>query len=196
MNPKEINELYNAIKPLSDCHILHYEEMENKDQLKDFFDAVIISGSEARIVNENHRKRFGAIMDLIRNLDIPTFAICFGHQLLCWTFGAGVSSLCKPVKDQFERIRIIEFDEIFDGFENRHIVLAEWHNDYVIKEGLNDSGFILLADSESCEVEAVKHIRKPFYGVQFHPERIRIKNEVHGEGHLLIKNFYDKVVRK
>ncbi|MBC7108736.1 MAG: gamma-glutamyl-gamma-aminobutyrate hydrolase family protein [Methanomassiliicoccales archaeon] len=196
MNPTEINELFSAIKRLSECHIVHYKEINNKDQIKNDFDAVIISGSEARIVHENHRKMFAKTADLIRNLEVPTFAVCFGHQLLCWTFGAEVSSLSKPIKDEFERIKIIEFDEIFDGFESRHILLAEWHNDYVIKRGVNEAGFVLLADSESCEVEAVKHIKKPFYGVQFHPERIKIQNEVHVEGQLIIENFYEKVVRR
>ena len=196
LNPKEINELFSAIKPFGDCQISHYEEINFEDRVNNDFDAVIISGSEARIVDENHRKMFAKIADLIRNLEIPTFAICFGHQLLCWTFGAEVSSLTKPIKNKFEWINIIEFDEIFDGFEDRHILLAESHNDYVIKRSLKEAGFVLLADSESCEVEAVKHVKKPFYGVQFHPERIKIQNETRAEGQMIVENFYKKVVRK
>ena len=73
--------------------------------------------------------------------------------------------------------------------------LAENHYDYVLKESLGNAGFLLLADSTSCEVEAVKHKTKPFYGVQFHPERITIGNEKHLEGHIVIENFY-KIVKR
>ena len=50
----------------------------------------------------------------------------------------------------------------------------------------------LLADSLSCEVEAVKHKSEPFYGVQFHPERINVKSESHSEGHRVIENFRER----
>ena len=55
---------------------------------------------------------------------------------------------------------------------------------------------VLLADSASCEVEAVKHKSKPFYGVQFHPERINVKSESHPEGHKVIENFFRNVVQR
>jgi GMP synthase (glutamine-hydrolysing) len=41
------------------------------------------------------------------------------------------------------------------------------HNDEVTRIPDN---FELLASSESCEIQAMKHIEKPFYGLQFHPE--------------------------
>ncbi len=54
--------------------------------------------------------------------------------------------------------------------------LAENHYDYVLKENLDAGGFhSCLQIQPSCEVEAVKHKTKPFYGVQFHPERITVK---------------------
>ena len=42
------------------------------------------------------------------------------------------------------------------------VPFAEYHNDYVLKDGLEASGFRLIADSASCEVEAVKHKDKLF----------------------------------
>jgi len=60
---------------------------------------------------------------------------------------------------------VLEVDEIFAGYEvNQKITLAQSHNDYIKKDSIDAAGFLLLADSPSCEVEAVKHKRYPFYG--------------------------------
>ena len=92
---------------------------------------------------------------------------------------------------------MVEADEIFIGFEEyQTIPLAQWHYDYVLRESLDQVGLVLLADSNSCEVEAIKHKHKPFYGVQFHPERVDIKGESHLEGYKVIENFYRKVVKR
>jgi GMP synthase (glutamine-hydrolysing) len=72
----------------------------------------------------------------------------------------------------------LEADGLFVGLGTR-VPLSENHFDYVLKDGLDKADFTLLADSPSCEVEAVKHKAKPFYGVQFHPERIKSGNEKH-----------------
>jgi len=108
-----------------------------------------------------------------------------------------VSSFAEPVKDRFEKVRILEVDEIFLGFKKHQTIpLAEWHYDYVLGERLRQVGLILLADSPSCEVEAVKHEYNPFYGVQFHPERVNIKGELHKEGYKVIENFYSNIVKR
>jgi GMP synthase (glutamine-hydrolysing) len=89
---------------------------------------------------------------------------------------------------------MIEVCEFFNGFTDDQVVtLAQYHNDYVQKDGLEEAGFLLLANSASCEVEAVKHKTKPFYGCQFHPERVTIKKETHLEGHRVIENFYSTI---
>jgi len=140
---------------------------------------------------------FGGVVDLIKTCSLPTLGICFGHQLLCWTLGAKVGSLAEPVFDRFEKVRVIDVDRIFEGFKEKQTVpLSENHYDYVLKESLNQADMVLLADSPSCEVEAVKQKSKPFYGVQFHPERINVKDESHSEGHKVIENFYRKVVQR
>ncbi len=128
---------------------------------------------------------------------MPILGICFGHQLLCSAFGAKTASLTQPVIERFEGINILQSGDIFARFKLAQTVpLAQYHNDYVQKDSLQDAGFVLLADSASCEVEAVKHKTDPFFGVQFHPERITIKNETHPEGHEIVENFYVNVVKR
>jgi GMP synthase (glutamine-hydrolysing) len=124
--------------------------------------------------------------------------ICYGHQLLCTSFGCEVESLSQPIIDRFEEVHIVKNDEVFAGFgaDETELFFFESHNDYVKRNGLDTAGFVLLADSPTCEVEAVRHKSKPFYGVQFHPERINIENDVRPGGHKFIENFYKNVVRQ
>ena len=166
-------ELRRALENFSECTLIGFKEVTTGFQIADCFDAVVLSGSGARIVNPSHRKMFVNVAELIRNCQLPLLGICYGHQLLCWTLGAKVGSLPKGPFEGFENIRVLDADGLFDGFlAGSTVLLAENHNDYVIKDSLQSADFTLLADSASCEVEAVKHKTKPFYGVQFHPERI------------------------
>jgi GMP synthase-like glutamine amidotransferase len=190
-------ELLKAIRKFSECTAVQFRDIHAGYEVEKDIDAVVLSGSAARIVNPNHRDKFQGIVNLINRLDLPIFSICYGHQLLCWALGARVASLAEPVMGRFERVRVVEVDEIFAGFEKyQTIPLAQSHYDYVLKESLDQAGLVLLADSNSCEVEAVKHKHNPFYGVQFHPERIEIKAQSHPEGYKVLENFYRNVVKR
>jgi GMP synthase-like glutamine amidotransferase len=193
-----INEnLFTAISQFSECIVTNFGDITLNYQIAKDIDAVVISGSAARIVQASDRAKFENVEMLIKNCCVPLLGICFGHQLLCWTFGAEVDSLPKQVANRFEHVRVIQSNEIFAGFkEGQTLPLSENHYDYVLKDSLNNPGFTLLADSVTCEVEAVKHKNKPFYGVQFHPERITINGQTYPEGYRIIENFFNRIVKQ
>ncbi len=194
---KVSTDLFTVISRFGECTVANFRDMSRDYQIVNDIDAVVLSGSAARIVLSSDRTKFEGVEVIIRNFGVPLLGICFGHQLLCWAFGAEVGSLPKQVASRFEEVRIIQSDQIFSGFKEGHTSpLAENHYDYVLKGGLDAAGFTLMADSVSCEVEAVKHKTKPFFGVQFHPERIVIQGETHPEGHCIIENFYKNTVRR
>jgi GMP synthase-like glutamine amidotransferase len=197
LGPSRNGALFEAVKKLSRCTVIQFRNIYAGYRVAGDIDAVVISGSAARIVEPSHRDMFAGTVNLIKKLNLPVLSICFGHQLLCWTLGARVASLAEPVNDRFEEVHILEADEIFAGFEERQTIpLAQSHYDYVLKESLDQAGLVLLADSPSCEVEAIKHKHNPLYGVQFHPERIKMKGKSHTEGHKIIHNFYKNVVKR
>ena len=142
-----------AISKFSECKVTPFRNIQSECQVDKNIDAIVLSESAARIVNSSDRQLFQATINLIKTCNVPIFSICFGHQLLCWTFEARVGSLNQPVLDRFENVRIVEADEIFPGFTGRQTaLLAESYYDYVLKESLRNAGFDLIADSESCEV--------------------------------------------
>ena len=185
------------LRKFSEIKLVNFGDIDEQFQIGKNINAFVISGSAARIVQSSDRAKFEGVEEFIRNCRVPLLGICFGHQLLCWAFGAEAGSVPQQVANRFEGVRVIQSDEIFAGFREGQILpLAENHYDYVVKDNLEDAGFDLMADSASCEVEAVKHKTKPFYGVQFHPERITIQSETHPEGHRIIGNFYSKVIKR
>ena len=193
-----MEELVMAIEKSSECRSVKFREIDADYEVGRDVDAVILSGSKARIVDESQRNRFKHVTDLIKRLDLPWLGICYGHQLLCTSFGCEVEALAQPVIDKFEEVHIVNDEEIFSGFKADQTgpFFFESHNDNVKRNSLNKAGFVLLADSRTCEVEAVRHKSKLFYGVQFHPERIKIENDIHPDGHKLIENFYKNIVKR
>lgn len=190
-------DLFTAASQFNECTVINFRNITQDYRIPKDIDAVVLSGSAARIVQASDKVKFEGVEKLIKNCNVPLLGICFGHQLLCWAFGAEVGSLPQQVANRFEDVRVIQPNEIFAGSkEGQTIPLAENHYDYVLKDSLNTAGFTLLADSASCEVEAVKHKTKPFYGVQFHPERILISGQTHLEGHKIIANFYNEALKR
>jgi len=194
---EKINILRDLLNRFTNCRVVSYEKIQSDYQIASDINAVVVSGSESRIVNHLDKAKYEGVMQLIKNCNQPLLAICFGHQLLCSAFGAKTGTLPRPVIDQFEEVNVLQTGDIFALFkQGQALPLAQWHNDYVLKETLDVAGFKLLAESASCPVEAVKHKTKLLFGVQFHPERTTIRNETHPEGAKIIENFYvNNVVR-
>jgi len=193
-----LEELMMAIEKFGEYRSVKFREIHADYEVDNDIDTVILSGSKARIVDETQRNMFKHVTDLIRRLDLPLLGICYGHQLLCTSFGCEVEALTKPVIDKFQEVHIVNDDEIFSGFKADQAgpFFFGSHHDIVKRNSLNMAGFVLLADSRTCEVEAVRHKSKPFYGVQFHPERIKNESDTRPDGHKLIENFYKNIVKR
>ncbi len=198
LDSNRINELRDALGKFTVCRVVPYTNIGPDYELPaSDISAVVVSGSEARIVKPEDRTKFEGVMQFIRSCKVPLLGICFGHQLLCTAFGAKTAPLKQPVIDRFEQVKIIQTGDVLSRFRmGQTFPFAEYHNDYVQKDSLENAGFNLLADSASCEVEAVKHKEKLFFGVQFHPERITVRGETHDEGYKVIDNFYCNNVKR
>lgn len=194
---KNVKDLVDAVSPFSEYVVVRFESIGRDFEPDKSVDALVISGSGHRSADQKDRDKFQNVTDIIKRFDGPILGVCFAHQLIGHAYGAGLSTLAKPIYDKFEQVRIIETDEIFSGYKpSDTIPLVEYHNDYVVKQGLSEAGFTLLADSKTCEVEAIKYNSKPLYGVQFHAERYRIRKEEHKEGLKIFENFYKLVVKR
>ena len=126
-------------------------------------------------------EKIGNCFKYVKELDLPILGICLGHQIIAQAYGgeigaAGIESYAKI------QINIKDENDIFQGIGDTMTVWAS-HKDEVKKL---PEGFKILANSPICDIEAMKHQKKPLYGIQFHPEVYHTE-----KGPQLLKNFYE-----
>jgi GMP synthase (glutamine-hydrolysing) len=143
-------------------------------------DALILSGGAPRIAWES--PRLGNCIDYFEHFNGPILGECVGMQLMALHFG-GKAGPAELPEYGLSRLKVMVEDDLFKGLPNEFLVW-ESHNDEV-KEAPD---FVILAMSDNCRIQAVKHVKKPFYGVQFHPE---VNDTEYGSQ--ILKNFVDVI---
>src|SRR5262245_19888885 len=113
------------------------------------------------------------------DLGIPVLGICYGMQLACHLLGGEV----KPATSrEFGRthVHIQEADGLFGGIPEETVVWMS-HGDQVQTV---TGDFLPLAATDTCPVAAVRHRRRPVFGLQFHPE---VSHTAYGSS--ILRNF-------
>ncbi len=127
------------------------------EELKDL-DGIVIGGGPSL-------DKTGNCEIYVKELDIPILGICLGHQLIAKVFGGEVGR-GKAGEYSEVLVRVVEYDKLFEGLPNEFKVWAS-HMDEV---KVMPKDFKLLAESDICKIESMRHKTKPIYGIQWHPE--------------------------
>ena len=143
-------------------------------------------------------------LDMIKEAvsrQIPILGICRGLQILNVFFGGSLIqniSCCDKHKrmhhiDNCHDVQLKENSFLYKIYGSEEIPVNSAHHQAVKKLG---SGLYIAAHS-CCEriVEAIEHESLPIYGVQFHPERMCLKNKRKDtvDGLKIFKYFIDKI---
>lgn len=127
---------------------------------------------------------------------LPVFGICLGFQSLCLHQGIPIGRLPYPLHGQVHRIKTVNRD-IFENVQDVEVTL--YHSLYARLDSPEqstrgvDSGnpqadrfaskdldllaWFLLEDGETQIPMAVRHQKRPIWGVQFHPESCKSDRE-------------------
>ena len=151
--------------------------MSFTDLSKEKVGGLVLSGGAPRIGLDS---KLGNCSEYLEKADFPILGICAGHQFMGRFFGGRVEPSKVPEFGKIELTLLKENDMLFEGVAKKSIVW-ESHNDEVTRLP-ND--FEVLAESKSCKIQAMRHKKKPFYGLQFHPE---VEHTEYGEQ--IFKNF-------
>ncbi|HNX17248.1 MAG TPA: GMP synthase subunit A [Methanoregula sp.] len=128
-----------------------------KEEIKSKYRGIILGGGPAI-------ERAGNCAEYL-DLGLPVLGICLGLHIIAKKFGGDV----RPGKSGgygSVEVRISDNDEILEGYPKKIPVWAS-HADEVC---MIPEGFILLASSDICDVEAIACPQKKIYGLQWHPE--------------------------
>lgn len=129
----------------------------------DGVDGLLLSGGAPRVgLDPSKMGRNGEYLD---DADVPILGICAGHQFMALHFGGEAKPAQVPEFGRTE-IAVEEPGDLFLGLP-KSFVVWESHNDEVTRA---PEGFVTLARSEGCPVQAMQAVDRPLYGVQFHPE--------------------------
>jgi GMP synthase (glutamine-hydrolysing) len=117
----------------------------------------------------------------ILNTNIPILGICWGHQFIAHSLGGKVKYGDKG-EYGYGEVFVDDEDTILMGMPKKFQAWVS-HRDEVVEL---PQGFKSLAHSETCRIEAMRHEKKPIFGVQFHPEVFHTE-----DGKLILKNFIE-----
>jgi len=122
---------------------------------------LILSGGPSSVYEANAPKCDQRIFEL----GVPVLGICYGMQLGAQLLGGQV----KPAKArEFGRakLHVTTQDPLVKGLPSETTVWMS-HGDQVHEL---PEDFVALATTPTCPYASAKHVSRPFYGVQFHPE--------------------------
>ncbi len=140
------------------------------------FTSVIISPGPGR---PDRVRDFGVSGDVIRNATVPILGVCLGHQGIAAAFG-GIVQQTTPVHGYPSDI-IHAGDDLFRGIPERFSAIR--YHSLAVMEPLPPE-LRKIAWTPDGMVMALRHVSRPLWGVQFHPESISTEY-----GEQLVRNF-------
>ncbi len=125
---------------------------------------------------------FGVCGEVVGQGSTPVLGVCLGYQGLCYGYGGHIDYAPEQMHGRTSQVFHLEsdlFQEIPSPFTavRYHSLVARDLPDCIQK----------LAWTEDGDLMAVRHVSRPLWGVQFHPESICTDF-----GDRLIRNFYDQ----
>jgi GMP synthase (glutamine-hydrolysing) len=124
--------------------------------------------------------------NLMTKIKLPMLCISVTHQLMATTFG-GTTNLAKKPEFGPVEVSVSDEDTILQGLRPS-FTAWESHNDEIVAP---PPGFKVLASSDNCTVQAMRHEKRDVFGVQFHPEVYHTPKGVD-----IFKNFLNVVRAK
>ncbi|MEM1150159.1 MAG: aminodeoxychorismate/anthranilate synthase component II [Pseudomonadota bacterium] len=131
----------------------------------------------------------GICVELIRQASesLSVLGVCLGHQSIGQAFGGTVITAAEIRHGKLSEIRQ-NGGTLFQGLPERYQVVR-YHSLSIRHADLPDC-LVAEAWTDDDEIMAVRHVSRPVFGVQFHPESILTEH-----GHALLENWLGTVKR-
>ncbi|HWF08535.1 MAG TPA: aminodeoxychorismate synthase component I [Bryobacteraceae bacterium] len=158
--------------------VIRNDEMTWDEIARLAFNRIIISPGPGR---PDRERDFGVSRDAILNARVPVLGVCLGHQGIASLFGGEVRQMA-PVHGRASEILHTD-DELFAGIPQRFSAIR--YHSLAVMEPL-PAELRKIAWTEDGTVMALRHLTRPLWGVQFHPESVASEY-----GRELLRNFLE-----
>ncbi|TCO45243.1 aminodeoxychorismate synthase component I [Actinocrispum wychmicini] len=144
----------------------------------DDFDALVISPGPG---HPAHPRDLGVCLDVLRRTELPVLGVCLGHQAIGWLCGAEVAGAPQPRHGHLTQV-IHDGRDLFAGLP-QNFTAVRYHSLCVPDDAL-PCDLDVTAWAEDGVVMGLRHVKRPLWGVQFHPESVATE-----QGAALLANF-------
>ena len=160
--------------------VLRNDEISVKDILKIKPNKIVISPGPCT------PREAGISVELIKEATMPILGVCLGHQSIGAAFGGNIVKARRVFHGKSSEVHHNQRN-LFENIPSPYSVVR-YHSLIIERSSLPDELEIIaeLRDEDKT-IMAIKHKKKPIYGVQFHPESIETEH-----GMQLINNFLKK----
>jgi anthranilate synthase component II len=133
-------------------------------------------------------EKAGICIEIIQNLhaSVPILGVCLGHQSIGAAFGANIVIADHIMHGKTSLIR--HNGEGLFQYLSQPLGVMRYHSLVIEKESLPPQFEIAALSMDDKEIMAIKHMRYPVFGVQFHPESIGTDT-----GKKMLNNFIDEM---
>lgn len=158
--------------------VFRNDEVSADELLTAGYDAFVISPGPGR---PDRATDLGVSAAVLESATVPCLGVCLGHQGLVHLSGGVVGHARTVMHGRISRIRhtgtgiFANLPQDFSAVRYHSLVAAR-----PLPDCLEE-----LASAEDGEIMAVRHLARPLFGVQFHPESIATDY-----GHQLLGNFF------
>jgi GMP synthase (glutamine-hydrolysing) len=132
-----------------------------------------------------------SVVEVIKKARQPILGVCGGHQQIALAFGApiGLMGRLEPGEGYEGAKRERGYLPVETNgaglFKDLPREITVWHSHFDEVKAL-PKDFRSTASNETCPIQAMEHIERPLFGVQFHPE---LFDGEHPDGRKVLENF-------
>jgi len=172
---KNLVEIFRQKIPQCGVKVVHYSQV-NMEILK-FSKGIILTGSEINVSefygNIILQKKFKSVLKLIKKAkNIPILAICYGLHLTGFAFNGKVYRMNIP--HDGGRIISLVLNKTDLLIQHNEIMVDIQHRDFILPDDPEiQKKFDIISTkviSGFNTIQYMRHINRPIYSVQFHPE--------------------------
>ena len=166
-------ECYEHIRSLVKCELAYVlpalKPQTKYPEVDDNTLAVIVLGSGASVHDGYPWQR--ALHQWLHSVclaDVPVLGICYGHQAIAHIFGGSVELLWAGHKEKGVRLMELACRQLPVKEPQGHVIVSH-------REGVTQmpEGFDIVAMSDACPIDGIKHRDKPVWGFQPHIEAVQ-----------------------